>query len=183
MIELKENDKLEVLVRAFAMDRSQTIKEVYRCFRKPFLRFAKNFSIEEDKVIDCFQESVIGLYENLAMQKIAMLDNTIKTYLFTIGRNKMLNIITREKSPQSLDQIKNQTGGQVHSDRDYGPLIQQAFNQLGNNCRDILIKFYYERYSINAIMHEMKYKNENTVKAHKSRCPEEIESGFQNDTI
>ena len=178
MIKLQETDKLQVLQKAFESDRSQAIREVYRCFRMPFLRFARNYSIEQESVLDCFQEAVIGLYENLVNKKINHLDNSIKTYLFAIGKNKLLNSINRSRRPESIDEIKEITDDGI-PDIDYSGKIRSALKELGESCKEILIKFYYEHYSINAIMHDLDYKNENTVKAHKSRCLKKLREVFR----
>ena len=53
--------------------------------------------------------------------------------------------------------------------------IRYAINKLGGKCKELILLFYYKRYSIEAIMHQMGYKNENTVKAHKSRCMKSLE--------
>jgi DNA-directed RNA polymerase specialized sigma24 family protein len=48
--------------------------------------------------------------------------------------------------------------------------LRNAMNQLSEGCRKVLVLFYYRRYTIEAIMHTLNYKNENTAKANKSRC-------------
>lgn len=179
MIKLRELDKLDVLVESFERDRGQTIREVYRCYRKPFLRYARRYELEEATIIDCFQESVIALYQNLVSHKITRWDSTIKTYLFAIGKNKLLGAIRKNRKSEPIDGMPLQHQENSEPYQEYRGLVQTAFARLSESCRDILVKFYYEKYSINAIMHEMDYKNENTVKAHKSRCLKKLRDAFK----
>ena len=45
-----------------------------------------------------------------------------------------------------------------------------AFEKLGENCQKIINLFYLDKKSIKQIKILGNYKNENTVKAQKSRC-------------
>ena len=49
-------------------------------------------------------------------------------------------------------------------------LIKEALKELGGACKDILHYFYYQKYSIESIRMAMGYKDDNVVKANKSRC-------------
>ena len=57
--------------------------------------------------------------------------------------------------------------------------IVKALNSLGSKCQEIIRLFYYSNYSNEAIMHRMNYENENTVKAHKSRCIKKLRTLIQ----
>ncbi|MEM9936719.1 MAG: sigma-70 family RNA polymerase sigma factor, partial [Bacteroidota bacterium] len=46
----------------------------------------------------------------------------------------------------------------------------QAYQQMGDKCRELLKLFYYRGFSIKEIVVETGYKDENTVKSYKSRC-------------
>ena len=49
-------------------------------------------------------------------------------------------------------------------------LIAKHFKDLSPSCQKILNLFYYRGWSINEIVMGTEYKDENTVKSHKSRC-------------
>ena len=158
------------LVQSFQIDPDAAMAKIYRLYRDEYLAFSKSISEKEDLRVDSFQEAVIGLYENLSRDKIQTGSSTVKTYLFSIGKNKLLNAIQKEKKYTELQSIKEKEHTLENNLEEVNGFLTKAVDQLGQRCQDVLIKFYYYRYSIEAIMHDMQYKNENTVKAHKSRC-------------
>ena len=180
MIKIHEKIGLDELKEAFATDRERTVHEVYTCFRKSFIRFARRFTKDEDLIIDGFQEAVIAIFENLTLGKITEHKSSFKTYFFTIGRNKILNMSRNYPQHNPLDAVRyNVETKHQNLFTEYGHELEVAFEKLGDSCKSLLIRFYYERYSINAIMHDLNYKNENTVKAHKSRCMKKLREVFQ----
>ena len=180
MFTIKESDRLEKLKTLFEENRESCIAAIYKRFRQPFTHFAKRYTNDEEVIVDCFQEAVIGLYENLANDRIPNIESMIKTYLFTIGRNKLLNAVSRYKKLENIDDhsMINIIDEQSETNSEYDNRLKLAFSDLGESCRELLIKFYYQRYSIGAIMIDMDYKNENTVKAHKSRCLKKLRELF-----
>lgn len=161
------------LLQSFESDPDGTLEQIYTTYRQSFMEFARTYSKDETLTIDCFQEAVISLYENLAIGRVTDQNTTVKTYLYAIGKYKLINA-QRKKGVDlkiNLHSIENVITDEAQDDNEHRQsIVDSAFEQLGQKCKEVLLKFYYHRYSIEAIMHAMSYKNENTVKAHKSRC-------------
>lgn len=173
MQRLNLNSDINVLLEAFESDREATLADIYRTYRSSFLSYSRRLSDDEELTIDCFQEAVISLYENLAIGKVTDQKSTVQTYLYAIGKHKILNAQKKKKTQLKLvmEQAESEEQQKEADEATFKKeLIAKSFDQLGQKCRDILLKFYYQRYSVEAIMVSMNYKNENTVKAHKSRC-------------
>ena len=173
---MTEQAGLNELIEAFHLDKEGVLNEVYILYRSEFLSYASNFCHDAEMRIDCFQEAVISLYENLVKRKINHDSSSVKTYLFAIGKNKILNELRKSKRMTQQDGDIPETAYEVetiHQER-AKVLLRLAFDKLGTKCQQILSKYYYHQYSIDAIMHDMNYKNENTVKAHKSRCVSQL---------
>ncbi len=171
------------LVDAFERDADGVLAQVYTLYRQEYLIYSRSISENETLCVDSFQEAVIGLYENLKRDKIKEEKSTVKTYLFSIGKHKLLNAIKKEMK-HVYSEIDKESFINVEDQKDSGRLkemISEKFDKLGQRCQDVLLRFYYHRYSINAIMLDMKFKNENTVKAHKSRCLAKLREAFNND--
>ncbi len=172
MIKFDGHTRLKELLISFEKDSDLTISELYRVFRNEFLIFVERISKNQEVNLDCFQEAVISVYENLRNNKITQDKSTVKTYLFAIGKNNVLNAIKKKKDlplNEGAELIPEQ-GSRSEESSYRKTLLLSGMDQLGEKCKEILIKFYYDKYSIEAIKKEMSYKNENTVKAHKSRC-------------
>lgn len=183
MIKLGVTDDINDLLAAFDIDHDGTLSAVYTSFRSSFIQFGKRYSQDQELIVDSFQEAVISLYENLMSGNVTDQESSIKTYLYAIGKHKILNAQKKKNNQLKLIIEKNESeeSQKEKDDADYQKaLLSQAFDGLGERCRDVLIKFYYGRYSIDAIMIAMDYKNENTVKAHKSRCLAQLKEIVKN---
>jgi len=171
---------LGALIAAFEHNKEHVIRDVYATYRDSFLKFSRGICTDETVCIDSFQDAVIALYENLVGHKIKDEGTSVKTYLFAIGKYKILTELKKRKRLADISEtlpppIEVQSTDDIDKMKD---LLHAAFDQLGPQCQSLLTKFYYHRYSIEAIMHDMDYKNENTVKANKSRCMSKLRAIF-----
>lgn len=154
----------------FRADPGAVIKQLYAVYRGGYVRFAKHYTSNQELILDSFQEAVIGFYENLILNKINNKETKVRTYVWAIGKNKLLNAL-RTTPTEELSIMSDISTSDIDPMAEkYKDLLQRAFSQLGPKCRMIITKYYYHRYSIESIAIAMDYKNENTVKAHKSRC-------------
>ena len=178
---LNEKSDLQALKKAFKEDRDQVMGDIYKLYRMPFIAFSQRFTQDNELAIESFQEAVISLYENLTHDKITRNESSLKTYLFSIGKHKLLSAINKENNKlnttgENVNALEESTSS---DNQELKEVLSLAFDQLGEQCRKVLMRFYYDRYSIESIMIEMDYKNENTVKAHKSRCLSKLRAVFK----
>ena len=156
------------------------IEVFYTEYRSDFIAYARKHSIPLEDIKDVYQDAVIALYENVRSGKLTKLTSSLKTYLFSIGRHLMLNRIRDRKKMSYLmeDEIKKvNLEDLTFPDNELSEkqeLMLSSLKELNESCQELLHLFFYRRYSIEAIMHKMGYKNENTVKAHKSRCQKKL---------
>lgn len=153
----------------FQKDREKAISQIYGTYRSAFMFFARKYTNDEDLIIDAFQEAVIAFYQNATNGNITDVGSTIKTYLFSIGKFKLFSLLKKEAKYIPIENevildTKKQESIEIPEE------IINAYDLLGETCKRIIVLFYYKRYSIDAIMNSMDFKNENTVKANKSRC-------------
>lgn len=160
------------------------LDSIYQEHREAFLAFAKRYDLAQDDILDIYQDATIAFYENVKNGKIDTLQSSIKTYLFAIAKHMIYNKLKQKNSlikpddellniaDESIDFFStiNQTEQQVY--------LQKALNELGDSCKELILNFYYERLSIQKIATKMGYANENTVKAHKSRCMKSLRDIF-----
>lgn len=105
----------------------------------------------------------------------------IKTYLYSIGKNKLL-ADTRKNSKISYqeeideDELfealeEDNTEKEVRINK-----IKKLISELGEPCSEILRLFYFNNLSNDEIAEVMKYKNGNTVKNLKYKCIQRIKN-------
>lgn len=179
-----KNDQLvlEALRQELNSGNMATFQVHYLRYKPDFLRFARNYTRDEEVALDVYHDACIVLFENIKSGKLVTLSSTLKTYLFSIAKHMLITKLRRR-------------GKEIQTDGEVAPVEVDAFyaseedertdelrhqlRSMGGSCRQILELFYYRRYSIDAIMHAMQYKNENTVKAHKSRCLQKLREKMQ----
>lgn len=179
------NETAEVLAE-IKDGNERVIARLYQTYRAPFLFWARKFfALDEATILDVFQDAVIVLYQNVVEDKLTELNSSLKTYLFGIGKNllhKRLRKAQREIVPET--EIPEQAIAprflQLVQKEHQQHELRTALATLGDRCRQLLTYFYYYEYSIDAITHRMEYKNDNTVKAHKHRCLQQLRQRYQN---
>ncbi|NND32847.1 MAG: sigma-70 family RNA polymerase sigma factor [Saprospiraceae bacterium] len=150
---------------------------LYRTLRGEFIQWAaKIYGIDMEMGSDAFQESILAFRFNVAHDRITELTSSIKTYLFAIGKNQILNQLKKKKREISVDdltQIKSETliiRGQNEGLSERQEKIRSMIQHMEEPCLSILRMFYYQGYSMEVIASRMSYKNENVAKTQKSRC-------------
>lgn len=165
------------LLKAIASGDRTALHKVYQRHRESFLAWAcKRYSCSEEDAADLYQDAVIVLYENALAGKIDG-NSKLRTYLFGVGRNLILKNFERYKRFADKEAEEEQDL-RAYADAVDEPIIlnerqqmlQAALRELGEACRRLLIRFYYDRYSTEAIMAEFGYKTKDVVKSQKARC-------------
>ncbi len=183
---IKDSQQLLEKIRVEGMS---ALEEVYREYKTDFLNFAFRFGLSESDCLDAYQDVMIAFYENVMEGKLTTLTSSLKTYLFSIGKYNLLNqlkaknrIVKTEEIFPEIEATENDYFESIElSHRQQ--VIETAFQQLGEQCRELLTLFYYHRYPIKNIQVAMNYSNENTVKATKSRCMKSLKSILEKTEI
>jgi len=156
----------------------QALRKVYVEYRQPFLNYARKFQMDDDSILDIYQDSIIAMRENLINGKVNDLKSSLKTYLFGIGKYKVYAYLREHKKTHLMDTVD--IPGESVPEFDVEPegnpltekqeLIKRALLKMGGRCRNILELFYYRGLTIDEIRESEGYENNNTVKSQKSRC-------------
>lgn len=156
---------------------NQALSDIYDEHRSSFIGWVQNKSnCSRDEAVEIFQVSIVILYENVKSGKLATLDN-VKSYLFTIGKNKMMEHFRKIKKNQSQeidDKVLLKSAVteefELTDKKEEVFKISDALKQLGNPCKKLLENFYFRKMSLEEISIEMQYKNTDTVKTKKFKC-------------
>lgn len=157
------------------------LEEIYRKFRPSFIKWITySHKCSHEQAIDIFQYAILSFYENVLEDVIEeMNDAGIKTYLYSIGKNKLLSD-TRKDAKLSfneeyedhllLDEIDDHS-----QDSEARTLkVRSVIESLQEPCADILRLFYFNNLSNDEIAEILGYKNGNTVKNLKYKCIQRI---------
>lgn len=155
-------------------------KQIYENNRAKFINFARRYNLDDDDIIDVYQDAYIAFYTNVMSGKLQTLTSSISTYIIGIGKfmifdvlkknNKMqtvdFDISLLQKDTKIIDTIEIETEVLTSQQR----LLEKYFKTLGKQCQELLTLFYYRGFTIKEILNKGDYNNENVVKSAKSRC-------------
>ena len=145
---------------------------MYVAYKEIFVNYGLRFNLDKDDWIDVYQDSVIAMYQNFITKQIDLEKSTLKTYLFSIGKHKIYDRLKERKqfvgTVLEKDDYEEIDLGETTLTNEQ-ELLRKYFKHLGKSCQEILKLFYYRSLSIKEIVLQTQYKDENTVKSHKSR--------------
>ena len=153
------------------------IYELYQLYRNEFLVWSKStYNATEEQAKDAFQDAVLDFHQNVISGHLTELSSTIKTYLFQIGKHKLLNIQKKEQRMtyhEALHLIDNGEMGSFMEEENKAysqEQISKAIEKLPEDCQKVLKLFYFNEYDMESIARELNYKNADTAKSKKSLC-------------
>lgn len=157
------------------------IEKLYSRYRNEFLLWGRrNFALSDDQLKDVFQDLVIDFHANVVSGKLTELSSSLKTYLFQLGKNKLINLVNREKRITygfDPELIKGQEQRDYMNEEDRLYKLEQvkaAIEKLPEDCQQVLKLYYFNEYDMTSIAREMGYKNADTAKSKKSLCMKKL---------
>lgn len=160
------------------------LDSIYLKHREAFWAYAQKYDLTQEDMMDIYQDTMIAFYENVKKGKLDTLQSTIKTYLFAIAKYMIYNKLRQKnRTIKPDDELLNIADESIDfftniNQTEQQQYLQKALNELGDSCKELILNFYYEKLSIQKIATKMGYANENTVKAHKSRCMKSLRDIF-----
>jgi len=166
----------EEIIRSILKGDDSVAILLYRAYRNDFIKWAiQNYSCNEDDAKDIFQDIIISFYHKVKERKITSIDYSLKTYLFSCGKNHLLNLSKKNQKFIDLssleftndEMIKIEKMEKLNHDK---LLIENAIKEMSETDQKILKMFYFDNYDLDTIAKELGYKNANVVKSKKSAC-------------
>ena len=166
-----------MIERIKSTESEKCLEEIYSEYRDEFLQWAiRNHKCTIEEAKDVFQTSIIIFYENVRSGKVTEISTKVKTYLFGIGKNKILELLRAKKKMvfEYKDELFRETDYREDDiDEAYEENLKKveiSLMKLGDPCKSILGQFYYHKKSMVEIAEVFGYKNSDTVKNLKYKC-------------
>jgi RNA polymerase sigma factor (sigma-70 family) len=133
-----------------------------------------------DDAEDMLQEALVVLWERVRSGKFEY-SAKLSTFIFGTVKNlwsRRLVKMRREISDDFTD--NNHANGEEtllegFIRNESVDLMRRAMERLGEQCRKLLLLFYWEELSMEQIASEMNFANAATVKSKKYQCKKELE--------
>ena len=165
------------IIRGLREGDKSVLAKVYSTHRTDFIQWMVNkFPCDADEARDIYQQVILTFYENIISEKLTELTSSLKTYLFSIGKNKFKALA---RSRQKVDQWNLSAHENEEMEKDKLSevrlhLIERKLNALGEPCRSLLVLFYYHNQSVVKLSTQFGYKNVETAKNQKYKCLERL---------
>jgi len=188
----KTNQQHLEMVSSIKKNDTNTLRKLYTLNYPKIEAYILQNNGDKDYAKDIYQEAFLAVWQNIKQNKfIPKSENSINGYLYTIARNKWTDVL-RSKGFKNTTPISQLTYFETEGDENNGldddilkdqrlQSVMHAFTSLGNGCKDLLKKFYFEKKSMNLIADELKLDSAST-RNKKYRCMQKLrEIALNND--
>jgi RNA polymerase sigma factor (sigma-70 family) len=145
----------------------------------------KKYNLSEEESFNAYSDSVLAIISNVS-DGLFKERSSLKTYLYQIFLNKCVDLVrknaTNKNSTNRTESIndsllhisdKARSIVQVLIDKSEWSLLKEKLNQLGRDCREMLL-LWADSYSDREIAAVMEYKSPDVAKTSRLRCLEKL---------
>ncbi len=181
----KEPPSDNSLLEAIAQNDAKTMERLYNEYRRPFIVWAgQTYHSEEEDAIEIFQKAFTILYFNVRQGKLTTLTSSLKTYIFSIGKN-----LYREKfrdkhtghisidDPNTFTVLSEQVDNSIldaHQNAHQREVVRSLLEQIGDPCRKLLNLIFIQGVPPKEVVDLMGYSDDRVVRKRKSLCLKQL---------
>ena len=166
---IRKGDKLEV-----------SVSQLYHKHFNMVSNFIRTNSGNNEDAEDFFQEAVVVFIDLVRKDKFRG-DSSIKTFLYAISRNLWYNELKKRsravfRETEYYENTEKETKAIQGSitENEVRRQVLTFLDNLGDNCKKILVLFYYEEKSMRDIFREMNYESEQVARNMKYKCMKKL---------
>jgi RNA polymerase sigma factor (sigma-70 family) len=141
----------------------------------------KNGGTESDAE-DIYQEALIVLIKKIQNHNF-QLSCSINTYLYSVSKNLWADALKKKQRSFDVDIEKfdfsfSHEDFEIIETESQFRLAEQAINQLGEVCKQLLNLFYFEKLDYITIAKRLQFSSDKVAKNQKYRCIEKAKDYF-----
>lgn len=161
-------------------DPDKTLTTLYINHKNDAISWIKNnYQLNDADAEEIFQTSMVIMYDNVVTGKLTALTSDIKTYLFSIIKNKVIHHNRAKSKTVNFDAVEylNNTIEEEYHELSKEDLdkASKAMLHLGEPCKSLLELSYYQQLKLDEITTIMNYKNNDTTKNLKYKCMKRLQ--------
>ncbi|MBK8625377.1 MAG: sigma-70 family RNA polymerase sigma factor [Saprospiraceae bacterium] len=164
-------------------DPDKTLAMLYQNYKADAVGWIKTtYQLDGGDAEEIFQTSIVLLYDNVVTGKLTILTADIKTYIFSIIKNKIIHhnrakskTIAYDASEIIRDTVEEEYQETSKEDLDKAA---KALLHIGEPCKSLLELSYYQQMKLDDITVIMNYKNNDTTKNLKYKCMKRLQKIF-----
>lgn len=138
----------------------------------------------KDQAKDIYQEAFLAVWQNIKDNRfVPKNESSINGYIYTIAKNKWMDVLRSQGYKKTI--VASQLGHFEIKDEENNTIdddilkekrledVMLAFKNLGEACKSLLRKFYFEKKSMNTIAKELSLDAAST-RNKKYRCMQKL---------
>jgi len=172
------------LITAIKNNDSIALKGIYTTNYPKIEALVLKNSGTRDHAKDIYQDAFLAVWQNIKQDKfIPRNESSINGYIYTIAKNKWMDVLRSQgfkktiiASQLNYFEIKDEENNGIDDDilkEKRLEDVMQAFKNLGEACKNLLRKFYFEKKSMNLIAEELALDSAST-RNKKYRCMKKL---------
>ena len=168
------------IIDGFRNNDRKIINGFYAANKGVFLNHFRNtYGKADEYLLDLYQDANVILWENIQKGKLGKMTSTLTTYLFAVGKYKMMandrkfKEMTTEMDLQNLDLVDSDAE-EMEEKEEKERKIDEIVSKMTYPCSDILRMHYWEKLSGEEIAIQMKYASTDAVKTQKYKCMQKL---------
>ena len=166
---------------------NEAIQYLYSSHYRYLEKYVLQNNGDEDDAADIIQECFLVFIRMIEENKFRQ-EASVKSYLYSITRNLWITELRKRKSMAMRGDIFTKEQEENEADistslikHESHSLIIEVFSELGERCKSILYRFYYEDLSMKEIMTLENFSNEQVLRNKKHKCLKGLIEKIQSD--
>lgn len=158
----------------------ESLVRLYHSSRKPVMSYILHNNGTPDDAEDMLQDALIVLWERVRSGRFEYAAR-LETFIVATVRNMWLRRLARRKRelPATAESGELASGEpspleDIIESEEAG-LVQKALGKLGEQCRKLLVFYYWDELSMEEIASRLGFLNADTVKSKKYQCKKELQ--------
>lgn len=161
------------LINGIRTNNAAILQWLYKSQYPKVEKFVLGNNGDQDQAKDLFQEAFVSLWKNVKADKFQPENGSALTgYLYQIAKNKWLDYLRSSHFNKTvLLQASHDKTDDLEENEwlQYRKLVVAEMKNLGENCREVLNRFYFKKESMEQIAEAFGW-TEATARNNKYRC-------------
>jgi RNA polymerase sigma factor (sigma-70 family) len=165
------SDEKELFERICKGD-EKALEQLYSKYYRMMTKLVINNSGTEDEARDIYQDALIVFWQKATSGKL-VLTSKISTYIYSICQNLWRKELDRKKRLSNESKDISITIDNESEERNR--IINQCLERLDEQCKQVLMYFYFEEMSMQDIADKLGFANTDTTKTKKYKCKKKLD--------
>lgn len=168
---------------------NRALEYLLKLQRKPVKGYVLNNSGNEMDAMDLLQDGILLFHQHVITKRFRM-ESSVRTYIYGICKYLWLNKLrkksrTNEKLQPELEIadtiVDENSPDTLILENEWDQLALKMLNQMGDQCKKVLILAYYKDFPMEKIASEMDYKNSQIARNKKFKCIKQLKEIVASD--